>query len=71
MENVLFGQHMSMRRDVALHDSWSLVASTSVAWIVLARSAASRRETKSIDLIAAYKNTGNDGRQHQTSFDHS
>ena len=34
MENVLFGQHMSMRRDAALHDSWFLVASTSAARIV-------------------------------------
>ena len=53
MGNVLFDKHMSVRRDAALHDLWSLVASTAEARIVPAR-AAYGRATESIDLIAAY-----------------
>ena len=54
MGNVLFDKHMSIRRDAALHDLWSLVASTAEARIVPARAAAYGRVTESIDLIAAY-----------------
>ena len=46
MGNVLFDKHMSVRRDAALHDLWSPVASTAEA--------AYGRVTESIDLIAAY-----------------
>ena len=34
MENVTFHKHMSMRRDAALHDLWSLVASAPEASIL-------------------------------------
>ena len=44
---------MSVRRDAALHDLWSPVASTAEARIVPARAAAYGRVTESIDLIAA------------------
>ena len=54
MGNVLFGKHISIRRDAALHDFWSPVASTAEARIVPARAAAYGRVTESIDLIAAY-----------------
>ena len=55
MGNVLFDKHMSIRRDTALHDLWSPVASTAEARIVPARAAAAHgRVTESIDLIAAY-----------------
>ena len=53
MGNVLFDMHMSVRRDAALHDLWSPVASTAGARIVPARAAAYGRVTESIDLIAA------------------
>ena len=48
MGNVLFDKHksMSVRRDAALHDLWSPVASTAEA--------AHGRVTESIDLITAY-----------------
>ena len=52
--NVLFDKHMSVRRDAALHDLWSPVASTAEARNVPARAAACGRVTESIDLIAAY-----------------
>ena len=39
MGNVLFDKHMSIRRDAALHDLWSPVASTAEARIVPARAA--------------------------------
>ena len=52
--NVLFDKRMSVRRDAALHDLWSPVASTAEARIVPARAAAYGRVTESIDLIAAY-----------------
>ena len=45
---------MSVRRDAALHDLWSPVASTAEARSVPARAAAYGRVTESIDLIAAY-----------------
>ena len=51
--NVLFDKHMSVRRDAAVDDLWSPVAST-VERIVPARAAAYGRVTESIDLIAAY-----------------
>ena len=54
MGNVLFGKHLSIRRDAALHDLWSLVASSAETRIVPARAAAYGRVTESIDLIAAY-----------------
>ena len=54
MGNVLFDKHMSVRRNAALHDLWSPVASTAEARIVPARAAAHGRVTESIDLIAAY-----------------
>ena len=54
MGNVLFDKHMSVRRDAALHDLWSPVASTAEARIIPARAAAYGRVTESIDLIAAY-----------------
>ena len=54
MGNGLFDKHMSVRRDAALHDLWSPVASTAEARIVPTRAAAYRRVTESIDLIAAY-----------------
>ena len=54
MGNVLFEKHTSVRRDAALHDLWSPVASTAEARIVPARAAAYGRVTESIDLIAAY-----------------
>ena len=54
MGNVLFDKHKSVRRDAALHDLWSPVASTAEARIVLARAAAYGRVTESIDLIAAH-----------------
>ena len=54
MGNVLFDKHMSVRRDAALHDLWSPVASTAEARIVPALAAAYGRVTESIDLIAAY-----------------
>ena len=53
MGNVLFDKHMSIRRDAALHDLWSPVASTAEARIVPARAAAYGRVTESIDSIAA------------------
>ena len=46
--------HTSVRRDAALHDLWSPVASTAEARIVPARAAAYGRVAESIDLIAAY-----------------
>ena len=52
--NVLFDKHMSVRRDAALHDLWSAVASTAEARIVPARAAAYGRVSESIDLIEAY-----------------
>ena len=54
MGNVLFDKHMSVRRDAALHDLWSPVASTAEARIAPARAAAYGRVTESIDVIAAY-----------------
>ena len=54
MANVLFDKRMSVRRDAALHDLWSPVASTAEARIVPARMAAYGRVTEGIDLIAAY-----------------
>ena len=54
MGNVLFDKHMSVRRDAALHDLWSPVASTAEAHIVPARAAAYGRVTESIDFTAAY-----------------
>ena len=51
---VLFDKHMSVRRDAALHDLWSPVASTAEARVVPARAAAYGRVTESIDLIAAF-----------------
>ena len=54
MGNVRFDKHMSVRRDAALHDLWSPVASTAEARIVPARAAAYGRVTENIDLIAAY-----------------
>ena len=50
----MIDKHKSIRRDAALHDLWSPVASTAEARIVPARSAAYGRVTESIDLIAAY-----------------
>ena len=44
--NVLFDKHMSVRRDAALHDLWSPVASTAEARIVPARAAAYGRDRK-------------------------
>ena len=52
--NVLPDKHMSVRRDAALHDLWSPVASTAEAHIVPSRAAAYGRVTESIDLIVAY-----------------
>ena len=52
--NVLFDKHMSVRRDAALHNLWSPVASTAEARIVRAKAAAYGRVTESIHLIAAY-----------------
>ena len=52
--HVLFEKHMSTRRDAALHDLWSPVASTAEAGIVPARAVAYGRVTESIDLIPAY-----------------
>ena len=54
MGNVLFDKHMSVRRDAALHDLWSPVASTAEARVVPARAAAYGRVTEGIDLIAAF-----------------
>ena len=54
MGNVLFDKHMSVRRDAALRDLWSPVASAAEARIVPARVAAHGRVTGSIQLIAAY-----------------
>ena len=54
MGNVLFDKHMSVRRDAALHDVWSPVASTTEARIFRARVAAYERVTESTRLIAAY-----------------
>ena len=54
MENVLFDKHMSVRRDTALHDLWSPVASTAEARIVTGRAAAYGKVTESIDSITAY-----------------
>ena len=54
MGNVLFDKHISVRRDAALHNLWSLVASTAEARIVPARAAAYGQVTESTDLIAAY-----------------
>ena len=54
MGKVLLDKHMSVRRDAALHDLWSPVASTAEARIVPARAAAYGRVTESIVLIAAY-----------------
>ena len=51
---MLFDKHMSVRRDAALQDLWSPIASTAEARIVPARAAAYGRVTDSIDLIAAY-----------------
>ena len=53
MGNVLFDK-MTVRHDAALHDLWSLVASTAEARIVPARAAAYGRVTETTDLIAAY-----------------
>ena len=53
MGKMLFDKHMSVRRDAALHDLWSLVVSMAEARIIPARAAAYGRETESIDLIAA------------------
>ena len=54
LETFLFDKHMPVRRDAALHDMWSPVASTAEARVVSARAAAYGRVTESIDLIAAY-----------------
>ena len=54
MGNLLFDKHISVRRDAALHDLWSPVASTAEARIVPGRAAAYGRVTESIDLIAGY-----------------
>ena len=54
MGNVLFDKHMSIRRDPALHDLWSPVASTAEARVVPARAEAFGRVTERIDLIAAH-----------------
>ena len=48
MGNVVFDKHMSIRRDPALHDLWSPVASTAEARIVPARAAAYGRVRASI-----------------------
>ena len=52
--NVLFDKHMSLRRDPALHNRWSPVASTAEARLFPARAASYGRVTENIDLIAAY-----------------
>ena len=70
MGNVLFDKHMSVRRDAAVRDLWSPVASTAEARIVPARAAAHGRVTESIDLVAAYSASGA-GRQHRASHHHS
>ena len=54
MGNVSFNKHMSVRRDVALHDLWSPVASKAEARIVPTRAAAYGRVTESNGLTAAY-----------------
>ena len=53
MGNVLFHKQMSVRRDAALHDLWSPVASTAEARTVPVRAAVYGRVTEGIDLIAA------------------
>ena len=70
MENVLFDKYMSIRRDAAMHDWWSLVASTAEARIVPARAAACGRETDSFDLTASYPKVMMVG-QREASLDHS
>ena len=54
MGSVLFDKHMSVRRNAALHDLWSPVASTAEARVVPARVAAYGIVTESIGLIAAH-----------------